>query len=570
MVVKVMRRRFIALACAALGCIALLSLPLLTANPASGSSLTSAIVAEASSQNYGYGPCGANGENDGYYATGTDQSSSCNGSGGETHAWCADFAGWVWQQAGAEDMDTNLNNLADSFYYWGEAHGTLSTTPAVGDVVFYHPDAYSLSTTGYDHVAIITYVNSNGTFDEIGGNEGSGNVQEDTDMPGTVGSFVWDDYDSNGNPVAVDVYAFIAPIGGQASTYAADPAGPVVWDPESSPGTGQMQVYTAGATGGLDEAAYNSGWSWSNISGDTITGIPSAVWDPDAYGTTGQLQVYVNVNGSLDEAYYTSSGWTVTSDLLPAGDTVTGSPSAVWDPDAAAGAGQMQVYVNVNGGLDEAYYTSSGWTVTSTLPAGDTITGSPVAVWDPDAAGGAGQMQVYANSSSGLVEVWFGSTWTLTKIGGSFTGTPGVIWDPDAYNGTGQMQVYVTGGGGELWEAAYGSGGWTWTGIPGDTIAGSPSPVWDPDASADSGQIQIYATDAGTGSLDEAYFAGSSWQWYTVTGGPSITGSPLAYYDQQANQMQIYATSAGTGNLYEAYFTSQWNWANALGDIAPL
>lgn len=172
------------------------------------------VVSLAESQLYqdsskGYGPCGASGA--GYYAADTGQSGSCS-DGGEAHSWCADFAGWVWQQAGVADMDGELNDLAESFYDYGLSHGTTSSSPAVGDVVYYHPESESLTYTGDDHVAVVVAVNSDGTIDTVGGDEGDGNVQEDYEMPGQIGTGVWTGDDG----AEVDVFSFIAPVGGDS------------------------------------------------------------------------------------------------------------------------------------------------------------------------------------------------------------------------------------------------------------------------------------------------------------------------------------------------------------------
>jgi hypothetical protein len=76
--------------------------------------------------------------------------------------WCADFAAWVWMQAGAE-VDYKvapgyLNSDSASFYVWGVNHGTWHPagsgyTPQPGDVAVY---GLNLSSVTADHVAIVT------------------------------------------------------------------------------------------------------------------------------------------------------------------------------------------------------------------------------------------------------------------------------------------------------------------------------------------------------------------------------------------------------------------------------
>ena len=76
--------------------------------------------------------------------------------------WCADFAAWVWRQAGAlvtyQYVPGNLNSSSASFYEWGVAHGTWHPVgsgyvPEPGDVAVYGLDVATLIA---DHVAVVT------------------------------------------------------------------------------------------------------------------------------------------------------------------------------------------------------------------------------------------------------------------------------------------------------------------------------------------------------------------------------------------------------------------------------
>jgi hypothetical protein len=97
-----------------------------------------------------------------YWYAGTD---SC-GNANRAEEWCADFAAWVWQQAGAEVAyklaPGYLNADSASFYVWGVDHGTWHPvdsgyTPQPGDVAVYGLD---LSTVTADHVAVVTSATS--------------------------------------------------------------------------------------------------------------------------------------------------------------------------------------------------------------------------------------------------------------------------------------------------------------------------------------------------------------------------------------------------------------------------
>jgi hypothetical protein len=114
-----------------------------------------ALVASLAEANVGLGACSTNSQG------GTAFETSCDGNGGQPEYWCADFAQWVWQQAGA---NTNgLDAAAQSFYDYGQNNGTLGNTPAVGDAVVFN------NGNGIHHVAIVTQVNGNGTIETVSG-----------------------------------------------------------------------------------------------------------------------------------------------------------------------------------------------------------------------------------------------------------------------------------------------------------------------------------------------------------------------------------------------------------------
>ncbi len=84
------------------------------------------------------------------------------GNGSRDEEWCADFAAWVWQQAGAEVVyrlaPGSLNSNSASFYVWGTEHGTWHAVgsgyrPQPGDVAVYGLNAAAVTAV---HVAIVT------------------------------------------------------------------------------------------------------------------------------------------------------------------------------------------------------------------------------------------------------------------------------------------------------------------------------------------------------------------------------------------------------------------------------
>jgi hypothetical protein len=95
-----------------------------------------------------------------YWVSGT---SDC-GNSNLDEEWCADFAAWAWQKAGAsvtyQYINGDLNSSSASFYEWGVAHGTWhplgsSYVPQPGDVAVYGLNVAQLVAS---HVAIVVGV----------------------------------------------------------------------------------------------------------------------------------------------------------------------------------------------------------------------------------------------------------------------------------------------------------------------------------------------------------------------------------------------------------------------------
>jgi hypothetical protein len=87
--------------------------------------------------------------------------------------WCADFAKWVWLQAGVTSDTSVLSPAAASFYTWGlEHHEQLradATNARVGDAVVFYPPGTPPNGHYADHVGIITAVNPDGSIDLVNG-----------------------------------------------------------------------------------------------------------------------------------------------------------------------------------------------------------------------------------------------------------------------------------------------------------------------------------------------------------------------------------------------------------------
>jgi len=122
-------------------------------------------IKEAVLSQVGYGPCpgvgiAASGYTLGNYAT-------CKNGKSTGIQWCAVFAGWAWNQGGADVV--SLTYTVSSFDTYGKNHGTKETSasyvPTIGDaVVFKDPVNGKLV-----HVAIVDYT-SGSTVWAINGN----------------------------------------------------------------------------------------------------------------------------------------------------------------------------------------------------------------------------------------------------------------------------------------------------------------------------------------------------------------------------------------------------------------
>jgi hypothetical protein len=115
--------------------------------------------------------------------------------------WCADFAAWVWLQAGAlvtyQFINGDIDSSAASFYEWGVAHGTWHPVgsgyiPQPGDVAVYGLDTQTLVAA---HVAIVTGYHHGDRGPEVVNGDGDrtgfsvvelGSDQYTADAPGQV------------------------------------------------------------------------------------------------------------------------------------------------------------------------------------------------------------------------------------------------------------------------------------------------------------------------------------------------------------------------------------------------
>ncbi|MFJ7247274.1 CHAP domain-containing protein, partial [Kitasatospora sp. NPDC098652] len=236
----------------------------LTVAPAHAST-TSSIAATATAE-VGNGPCAHGG-----YSSGLNsQSTSCDGSGGQSQAWCADFVGWVWSQYDVAHLSA-IDNTAASVYDYGKTYGTLHSTPQVGDAVVYN---YNASSDYADHVALVTAV-SGDSITVVGGNEGhssghsQGIVQQESTSHYAVGDAPWNQ----------TISGYISPVVkpsvtlNYSQTIAGDYNGDKVSDLFAKDSAGNLSVWTGNKGAGFStKKQLTSGWNFTQTATADFTG----------------------------------------------------------------------------------------------------------------------------------------------------------------------------------------------------------------------------------------------------------------------------------------------------------
>lgn len=412
------------------------------------------IVSTARSQ-MGSDACGNGGA--GYYAPGTGQNRSCSG-GNETHAWCADFAGWVWSRNGVKNLGP-LNDLANSFQtYAKNNYGGLSSTPHVGDAVFFHPKSMSTGFTNYDHVAIVSAVHSNGTIDWIGGNQSGGWVTENKNMPGSVGAVEWTAGGYN-----VNLMGFASPYGasdpapatGMKAQVVVNGGGAIFHGLRKPDGTWSgfgniaSQAGDIGTVGSVADAGLNGDTHVVAVGGNghvfhTIR-LANGTWGTfgDVNASAGNLTsvsklsavtigTELNVLAVADGGLYHSvrhfdGSWTQFGDVMAEAGAL---PAPVTSASEASVNGQLQVAVVAGGRVYHSLRSNDGnWT-----PWGDVYTaaGNAGVASDVAVAGTGTDMQIVVTAANGAKQFHAARTsdgnWTTltdmtSVLGSSFTAT---------------------------------------------------------------------------------------------------------------------------------------------------
>ena len=270
---------------------------------ATAASVRSTIVSIAQSQRGVSSPAGS--YCNPYSAYWGDGSSGC-ANGWRSNYWCADFAAWVWRQAGVSFTygwaGSDINAYSASFYSWGLATGnwhSLSSgyQPQPGDVAVYG----GLSWGGAGgHVGI--YVSGPAGAPTV--------VNGDWGYPGFADVYE-ESNESNTGPGGGSLDGYVSPRnqpGGESPPN--QPGG------ESGPGGGSSG---AGGSGSGSGSGGTSG----------LGGAPTAVEQ-----SNGRIDVFaLGTDGRLDQWYLDGSGWHGPSQ--PSGSQTFGSTPAVTSSGAS-------------------------------------------------------------------------------------------------------------------------------------------------------------------------------------------------------------------------------------------
>jgi hypothetical protein len=191
-----------------------------TAGTAAVASTASAATLAAANFNKTAGTCAQNPTSNSLGGSQFEHSCAGGYSGGPEY-WCADFAKWVWRNSGLDV--SGLTAAAQSFYTYGQSHGTFHSTAQPGDAV-----VYSSSPGGYaDHVAIVTAVNADGSVVTANGDWGgqSGTMAHFAVTSSVVKVTIPASAASTGSWVAAANYYITGIVGASGSGGSAPPEG---------------------------------------------------------------------------------------------------------------------------------------------------------------------------------------------------------------------------------------------------------------------------------------------------------------------------------------------------------
>ncbi|ACU76287.1 PKD domain containing protein [Catenulispora acidiphila DSM 44928] len=434
----------------------------------------------------------------------------------QNETWCADFAKWVWQQAGVTaDMNT-LNAGAVSFHTWAVHQGqnpqANSGTPEPGDaVLFYSPGR--LPNGFADHVGLVSAVHPDGSIDMVNGDFSGGaavNVQ----------------YDQN----ITDLAAFAASVEGPGEQWALVTPPTTAQQPNPA---GTMDAATV-AVDGATARFHASG----SVPGGTITGYYWTFGDTRMTNETGAdvTHVFSEPGTYTATVTITSSFGTTTTvrkniQVLAASAAIATAPTdQIWyDPLPVV----QYTFVRSQGGLAVDYWNGGQW-IQWSVPGTPDATGNITALTFPDAANRWVNTAhaFYRTAGGGLAET------TQTPTGWQTQALPGTAIAGGAVNATttadGSVEVFFVNAHRQLSADVQSASGWT-------THVLDPAPVAQPGslvlADTTSGPVILGIGPGGlvTSSTDI---------------GPAWITVPMAAFAAKGSSLAAATTASGTAEVF--------------------
>jgi hypothetical protein len=362
--------------------------------------------------------------------------SSCTGNGGLPEYWCADFARWVWANAGVADTDS-LDAMAGSFYTYGVEYDTLTARPAVGDAVVFDYTGHGIA----QHVAIVTQVNPDGTIESVSGDWGGrGNTEGGysstsivhNDSPAYPGQLA-----TSPNAMGTTISAFVAPVGVSVTPVIAAtsvPAGHVLTsgDTVASPSgvatlametNGDLVEYVAGRIFWSTGTEGHSGASASlRADGDLVVRSTNktVLWSSRTGGRTGTFALVLQDNGELLIDGQTGAAfWT----RQPDASKLVANGTLVAGQQLVSKNGFYTLHMQLDGNLVEYAADRAIWSTRTEGHAGDHLALQPkgdlvllpasgtTPLWAPHTGSGTGPFSLVMGNDGALEVV--GSTGAL-------------------------------------------------------------------------------------------------------------------------------------------------------------
>jgi PKD repeat protein len=465
----------------------------------------------------------------------------------ESEEWCADFAEWVWLRAGiSQDMDL-INPGANSFYNWGLAQGDSlpidGTDPQPGDAVVLYSAGPVTTTSGADHVGIVTAVHPDGTIDIVNGDFlGNTNisVQYNTDV--NIGPW------SSQVEAPGEQWVFVPPPA--SSPQPASPVARISGPPVVAAGTPVSFSAWAAEPGG-SIASY----AWAFGDGE---------YEPDGAATGQNVQhVFADTGLQTVSMIATSNLGTITVrtlnvDVVSSSSAVASTPSDAlyyaWTPVA-----QSLFLTQASGGLAEDNWDGASW-LQQALP-GDVASGSPLASLLYKGSGDVFEPRVFARSTGGaLLEVSAASgTWSTQTLPADPASTSPIVATtvalPPAYSSAAASSssapaypaVFSYDRSGHLTETYNRGGGWTTAVLPAPAADGQglavattflgPVPVVQVYSVTRQGQLAV--TSGLPGGWRAAVIPAGAWPGTSLAAVSTGTGGAAVFFTDAAGHLAV-------------------------------